>query len=54
MFIHHTSASLVIPENASPDVPRPRALPARLVPEDDLLYPLREGPDDMPSHVERR
>jgi secondary thiamine-phosphate synthase enzyme len=52
-FIRHTSASLVIQENADPSARRDleRWL-ARLVPEDDPLYThVQEGPDDMPAHV---
>ncbi len=53
LFVQHTSASLVIQENADPSARRDleRWL-ARLVPEDDPLYThTREGPDDMPAHV---
>jgi secondary thiamine-phosphate synthase enzyme len=53
VFIPHTSASLVIQENADPSARRDleRWL-ARLVPEDDPLYThTAEGPDDMPAHV---
>jgi len=53
VFIQHTSASLVIQENADPSARRDleRWL-ARLVPENDPLYThTQEGPDDMPSHV---
>lgn len=53
LFIRHTSASLVVQENADPDV---RAdldrFMARLVPDGDALFRHRdEGPDDMPAHV---
>jgi secondary thiamine-phosphate synthase enzyme len=53
LFIRHTSASLVVQENADPDV---RAdldrFFARLVPDGDALFQHRdEGPDDMPAHV---
>lgn len=53
VFVRHTSASLVIQENADPDV---RAdldrFFARLVPDGDALYRHQdEGPDDMPAHV---
>lgn len=53
LFVRHTSASLVIQENADPDV---RAdldrFFARLVPDGDPLFRHRdEGPDDMPAHV---
>jgi len=53
LFIRHTSASLTINENASPDVRRDmeRAL-NRIAPEDDRLYEhTLEGEDDMPAHV---
>jgi len=53
VFIRHTSASLVIQENADPDVrgDLERFL-GRLVPDGDPLYRhVAEGPDDMPSHV---
>jgi len=53
VFVRHTSASLVIQENADPSARRDleRWL-ARLVPEGDPLYThVAEGPDDMPSHV---
>ncbi|MBL0728876.1 secondary thiamine-phosphate synthase enzyme YjbQ [Piscinibacter sp. HJYY11] len=53
VFVRHTSASLVIQENADPDV---RAdldrFFARLVPDGDPLFRHQdEGPDDMPAHV---
>jgi secondary thiamine-phosphate synthase enzyme len=53
VFVHHTSASLLINENADPDVQRDLdAFMARLVPDADALYRhTAEGPDDMPSHV---
>ncbi|HXZ85029.1 MAG TPA: secondary thiamine-phosphate synthase enzyme YjbQ [Myxococcota bacterium] len=53
VFIRHTSASLLIQENADPDVRRDLdAFFARLVPEGDPLYRhTTEGPDDMPGHV---
>ena len=53
LFVRHTSASLVIQENADPDVRRDlNAFFARLVPENDPLYiHTLEGPDDMPAHV---
>jgi len=52
-FVQHTSASLIIQENADPSARRDleRWL-ARLVPEGDALYThTQEGPDDMPAHV---
>jgi secondary thiamine-phosphate synthase enzyme len=53
VFIHHTSASLVVCENADPTVRRDlEAFMARLVPDGDPLFRHRdEGPDDMPAHV---
>jgi secondary thiamine-phosphate synthase enzyme len=53
IFIRHTSASLLIQENASPDVRRDlAAFLRRLVPEDPALYRHDdEGPDDMPAHL---
>ena len=53
VFVHHTSASLIICENADPDVHRDlEAFMTRLVPDGDRLYThTAEGPDDMPSHV---
>jgi secondary thiamine-phosphate synthase enzyme len=53
LFVQHTSASLVIQENADPSARRDleRWL-ARLVPEGDALFTHdTEGPDDMPAHV---
>lgn len=53
VFIHHTSASLFINENADPSVRRDlEAFLSRLVPDADPLYEhTAEGPDDMPAHV---
>ena len=53
VFLQHTSASLVIQENADPDVVRDlEAFFSRLVPEDSRLYThTLEGPDDMPAHI---
>jgi secondary thiamine-phosphate synthase enzyme len=53
VFIQHTSASLVIQENADPDVVRDlESFFSRLVPENDPIYThTLEGPDDMPAHV---
>jgi secondary thiamine-phosphate synthase enzyme len=53
LFVRHTSASLVIQENADPLAKRDleRWL-ARLVPEGDAFYTHdTEGPDDMPAHI---
>jgi secondary thiamine-phosphate synthase enzyme len=53
LFVQHTSASLVIQENADPDVVRDlNDFFARLAPEDQRLYRHTvEGPDDMPAHI---
>ena len=53
VFCQHTSASLVIQENADPDVVADLAdFFNRLVPEDTRLYRhTAEGPDDMTSHI---
>jgi secondary thiamine-phosphate synthase enzyme len=52
MFMRHTSASLVIQENADPDVRTDLvAALARLVPEDGGWVHDVEGADDMPAHV---
>jgi secondary thiamine-phosphate synthase enzyme len=53
VFIRHTSASLVIQENADPDVLRDlESFFARLAPESGGLYRhTTEGPDDMPAHI---
>ncbi len=53
LFIQHTSASLILCENADPDVRRDleRWL-ARAVPDGDPIYQHdMEGPDDMPAHI---
>lgn len=53
VFCQHTSASLVIMENADPSARRDLAAWLdRLVPEDDPRFThTLEGPDDMPSHI---
>lgn len=53
VFIHHTSASLIVCENADPSVRRDLdAFFARLVPDGDQLFSHdAEGDDDMPAHV---
>ncbi|MCR9161798.1 MAG: secondary thiamine-phosphate synthase enzyme YjbQ [Nannocystaceae bacterium] len=53
VFVHHTSASLILCENADPQVRRDlEAFAARLVPDGDALFEhTDEGPDDMPAHV---
>src|SRR3954452_14756356 len=53
VFVHHTSASLIVCENAAPDVRRDlERFFARLVPDGhpDFRH-TDEGPDDMPAHV---
>ncbi|MCB1416497.1 MAG: secondary thiamine-phosphate synthase enzyme YjbQ [Nitratireductor sp.] len=57
LFVRHTSCSLLIQENADPDVQRDlKAFFSRLVPPADdpsmsyLVHTL-EGPDDMPAHI---
>ena len=53
LFIPHTSASLLIQENADPDVLEDLdRFFNRLVPDGDPLYDHQaEGPDDMPAHI---
>jgi secondary thiamine-phosphate synthase enzyme len=53
LFIRHTSASLLVQENADPGVRRDlERFLARLVPDGDRLFEHdAEGPDDMPAHV---
>src|SRR5580698_3794405 len=53
LHLQHTSASLLIQENASPDVRRDfEAFFARLVPDGDPIFEhTLEGNDDMPAHV---
>ncbi|MBO6602528.1 MAG: YjbQ family protein [Roseicyclus sp.] len=57
LMIRHTSASLLIQENADPDVQTDlRAYFERLVPPADdpamsYLTHVQEGPDDMPAHI---
>jgi secondary thiamine-phosphate synthase enzyme len=53
VFIPHTSASLLVQENYSPDVRRDlAAFLSRLAPEDPDRYRHNdEGPDDMPAHL---
>ncbi len=52
LFLQHTSASLSINENASPDVRNDLAMVLdRLVPEDLAYQHTDEGSDDMPAHV---
>ncbi len=53
VFIHHTSASLMLCENADPTVLSDlESFMSRLVPDGDALFRhTAEGPDDMPAHV---
>ena len=53
LFIHHTSASLIITENADPDVHRDlETIFQRLAPDADPEYfHTLEGPDDMSAHI---
>jgi secondary thiamine-phosphate synthase enzyme len=52
LFMRHTSASLVIQENADPDVRTDLATAlARIAPDDAGWVHETEGPDDMPAHV---
>jgi secondary thiamine-phosphate synthase enzyme len=53
VFLHHTSASLLLCENADPDVRKDlESFFSRLVKDGDPLFRHdAEGPDDMPAHV---
>ncbi len=53
LFVQHTSCSLMIQENADPDVLHDmEAFMARLVTDGDPIFRHRdEGPDDMPAHI---
>ena len=57
IFVRHTSCSLIIQENADPDVQRDmNAFFKRLVPASDdpsmrYIVHTNEGPDDMPAHI---
>ncbi len=53
VFIRHTSASLMICENADPAVMRDlETFMSRQVPDGDPMFThTAEGPDDMPSHI---
>ena len=53
VFVQHTSCSLTITENASPDVRRDlETVVARLAPDGDPAYRHdEEGPDDMSAHA---
>lgn len=52
LFLRHTSASLVIQENADPDVLADLSdFFARIAPQTDSYRHQTEGPDDMPAHI---
>lgn len=53
VFVHHTSASLIICENADPTVRDDlEAFLSRIAPDGDRLFRhTMEGPDDMPAHI---
>ncbi len=53
LHVRHTSASLLIQENADPEVQRDmERFFSRLVPQGDPIFRhTSEGPDDMPAHV---
>jgi secondary thiamine-phosphate synthase enzyme len=52
LFLQHTSASLVVQENADPSVLRDlERFLDRLAPEDARYEHDAEGPDDMPAHI---
>ena len=57
LFIQHTSASLLIQENADPDVQTDlqnffhRLVPPTTDPKMAYLTHTQEGPDDMPAHI---
>ncbi|WP_425419092.1 secondary thiamine-phosphate synthase enzyme YjbQ [Oricola indica] len=57
VFVRHTSCSLLIQENADPDVQRDlhaffrRLVPPSTDPSMDWIVHTMEGPDDMPAHI---
>ncbi|MDE5090259.1 MAG: secondary thiamine-phosphate synthase enzyme YjbQ [Trichodesmium sp. St18_bin3_1_1] len=52
LFLRHTSASLIIQENADPDVLLDlEKFISKLVPEGNHYIHSAEGPDDMPAHI---
>ena len=53
VFVRHTSASLMLCENADPSVRRDlETFMRRVVPDGDPMFThTAEGPDDMPAHV---
>ena len=53
LHVRHTSASLIVQENADPEVQRDlERFFSRLVPDGDAIFRhTSEGPDDMPAHI---
>jgi len=53
VFVHHTSASLMLCENADPTVRQDlETFMAKVAPDGDPMYRhTLEGPDDMPAHI---
>jgi secondary thiamine-phosphate synthase enzyme len=52
IFLRHTSASLIVQENADPDVLADlETFLAQLIPEGATYRHSTEGPDDMPAHI---
>jgi secondary thiamine-phosphate synthase enzyme len=57
LFVQHTSCSLLVQENADPDVRRDldeffrRLVPSAADPSMQWLRHTNEGPDDMPAHI---
>ncbi|MGA1831816.1 MULTISPECIES: secondary thiamine-phosphate synthase enzyme YjbQ [Rhizobium] len=57
VFVRHTSCSLLIQENADPDVQRDlktffgRLVPPSIHPDMSWVVHTTEGPDDMPAHI---
>lgn len=57
VFVRHTSCSLLIQENADPDVKQDllaffqRLVPPSIAPEMNFITHRLEGPDDMPAHI---
>ncbi len=53
IFVHHTSASLILCENADPDVRHDlESFMKKITPDGDPMYRHQdEGPDDMSAHV---
>ena len=52
IFLQHTSCSLLIQENADPDVQKDlKKFFDQIVPENNNYIHQSEGPDDMPAHI---